>query len=98
MQKKPTLTTILFWFLATTTFAQTEWKTFKSTEENFSISLPSQPKQERTSGRTPLGNGHHIYSLDANGVSFVISNSIIEGSAKEPKGIKQTFDFARDLI
>src|ERR1044072_1930760 len=58
------LTVFLF---VVTVFGQGEWPRFKSTEENFTISMPAEPKQERTAGRTPLGNGHHIYSLDDNG-------------------------------
>ena len=98
MRKKMTPTAILLSFLLTSAFAQGEWPTFKSTEENFTISLPSEPKQERTAGRSPLGNGHHIYSLETNGVSFTISNSVIEDPPMQPKDIKRTLDLARDLV
>jgi hypothetical protein len=83
--------------LVSSGFAQ-EWPAFKSTEENFTISLPREPKQERTTGRSPLGNGHHIYSLDSGDVSFTVSISVIDPPLTKPKDIKQTFDFARDMV
>jgi hypothetical protein len=98
MRKRLTLTGLVVSFLLTTALAQGEWRSFKSTEENFTISLPSEPKQERTAGRSPLGNGHHIYSLETNGVSFLISNSVIENPPSQSKDIKRTLDFARDLV
>ena len=98
MRKKTTPTAILLSFLLTSAFAQGEWATFKSTEKNFTISLPSEPKQERTAGRSPLGNGHHIYSLETNGVNFTISYSVIENPPTQPKDIKRTLDLARDLV
>ncbi len=84
--------------LLTATFAQDEWPRFKSTEENFTISLPREPKQERTTGRTPFGNGHHIYTLEDNGVSFTVSYSVLENAPTQPKDIKRTLDLARDLV
>ncbi len=98
MRKNITPPVIVLMFLLTSAFAQGEWPTFKSTEENFTISLPSEPKQERTAGKSPLGNGHHIYSLEANDVSFTISNSVIEDPPTQPKDIKRTLDLARDLV
>ena len=78
-------------------FAQ-EWPSFKSTDENFQISMPAEPGQQRTSGKSPLGNGHHIYSLDNGGISYTISVSIIENPPTKAKDIKRTLDFARDLV
>ena len=98
MRKRLTLTGFVVSFLLTTALAQGEWRTFKSTEENFTISLPGEPKQERTAGRSPLGNGHHIYSFETNGVSFTISNSVIENPPSQSKDIKHTLDLARDLV
>ena len=96
--RKLTITGLIVSVLLTSALAQGEWPTFKSTEENFTISLPSEPKQERTAGRRPLGNGHHIYSLETNRVSFTISNSFIEDPPSQPKDIKRTLDLARDLV
>jgi hypothetical protein len=79
-------------------FKQAEWPKFKSTEENFTISMPSEPKQERTSGRGPFGNGHHIYSLESNGISYTVSNSVFENPPTQPKDIKRILDFARDMV
>lgn len=97
MRKNITSALILLLLLLSSAFAQ-EWRSFKSTEENFTISLPSEPKQEQTTGRSPLGNGHHIYSLETNGISFTISNSVIEDPPTQPKDIKRTLDLARDLV
>lgn len=97
MRKQITSVLIVLLLLLSSGFAQ-EWPTFKSAEENFTISLPSEPKQEQTTGRSPFGNGHHIYSLDSNGVSFTISNSVIDNPLTEPKDIKRTLDLARDLV
>ena len=96
--KKVTAPLFLLLTFLTVAFAQEEWRRFKSTEENFIISLPSEPKQERTTGRTPLGNGHHIYTLDSNGISFTVSYSILDGAPTQPKDIKRTLDMARDLV
>ncbi len=79
-------------------FAQGEWPTFKSTEENFTISLPREPKQEQTTGRTPLGNGHHIYTTEDNDVSFTVSYSMLDNAPTQPKDIKRILDMARDLV
>jgi hypothetical protein len=79
-------------------FKQVEWPKFKSTEENFTVSMPSEPKQERTSGRGPFGSGHHIYSLESNGISYTVSNSLFESPPTQPKDVKRIFDFARDLV
>ena len=98
MLNKITPVFLLSLFLLSGAFAQEEWPRFKSTEENFTISLPREPKQERTTGRTPLGNGHHIYTLDDNGVSFTVSYSVLENAPTQPKEIKRTLDMARDLV
>lgn len=79
-------------------FKQAEWPRFKSTEENFTISLPGEPKQERNSARGPFGNGHHIYSIESNGVSYTISNSVFDNPPTQPKDIKRILDFARDMV
>lgn len=79
-------------------FTQADWPTFKSTEENFTISMPGEPKQERTSGRSPFGNGHHIYSLESNGVGYTVSNSAFENPPAQPKDIKLILDLARDMV
>ena len=97
MRNKITLTFLASLFLLTGAFAQGEWPRFKSTEENFTISMPAEPKQERTAGRTPLGNGHHIYSLDDNGVSYTVSYSVLD-NAPTPKDLKRTLDMARDMV
>lgn len=98
MRKKITSASVLSLLLLTNAIAQGEWPSFKSTEENFTISLPGEPKQERTTGRSPLGNGHHIYSLENNGISFTISTSVIENPPIQSKDIKRTLDLARDLV
>ena len=94
-----TLFTFLFLLsLLSDGFAQGEWPRFKSAEENFTISLPREPKQERTTGRTPLGNGHHIYTTEDNDVSFTVSYSMLDNAPTQPKDIKRTLDMARDLV
>jgi hypothetical protein len=85
-------------FLLTAAVGQGEWQTFKSTEENFTVSMPREPQQERTTGRTPLGNGHHIYTLDDNGVSFTVSYSVLDNALTQPKDIKRTLDMSRDMV
>lgn len=79
-------------------FKQAEWPRFKSTEENFTISMPGEPKQERNSARGPFGNGHHIYSIESNDTSYTISNSVFDNPPAQPKDIKRILDFARDLV
>ena len=86
----------LLW--VTAAVGQDEWPKFKSTEENFTISMPREPQQERTAGRTPLGNGHHIYTLDDNGVSFTVSYSVFDNALTQSKDIKRTLDMARDMV
>ena len=78
-------------------FAQTSWSTLKSTDENFMISLPSEPKQETTNGKNPFGNGNHIYSLQNNDISYTISYSAFD-SPPDPKDTKRILDIARDLV
>ena len=92
------LTFIILLLLLGNTFAQGEWPTFKSIEENFTISLPREPKQERTTGRTPLGNGHHIYTTEDANVSFTVSYSMLDNAPTQTKDIKRTLDMARDLV
>ena len=79
-------------------FTQTKWRTFKSTEENFIISLPAEPQQEQTSGRGPLGNGHHIYRIESDGITYIVSNSVFENPRVLPGDIKKTLDFVRNLL
>lgn len=79
-------------------FRQAEWPKFKSTEENFVISMPGEPEQERNSAPGPFGNGHHIYSVESNGISYTISNSVFENPPARPKDIKRALDLARDLL
>jgi hypothetical protein len=79
-------------------FRQVEWPWFKSTEENFTISMPGEPKQERTSVRGPFGNSHHIYSIESNGISYTLSYSAFEYPATQPQEIKRILDFARDMV
>ncbi|HEU4387479.1 MAG TPA: hypothetical protein VFV34_06760 [Blastocatellia bacterium] len=98
MPNKTAAAFFLTLFLVTVAVAQGEWPRFKSTEENFTISMPREPQQERTTGRTPLGNGHHIYTLDDNGVSFTVSYSVLDGAPTQSKDIKRTLDMARDLV
>lgn len=85
-------------FLLTAALGQGEWPRFKSTEENFTISMPREPQQERNTGRTPLGNGHHIYTLDDNGVSFTVSFSVLDNAPPQSKDIKRTLDMTRDMV
>jgi hypothetical protein len=98
MPNKITAASFLSLCLLTATFGQGEWPRFKSTEENFTISMPREPQQERTPGRTPLGNGHHIYTLDDNGVSFTVSYSVLDNAPTQSKDIKRTLDMARDIV
>src|ERR1044072_8914494 len=60
--------------------------------------MPSEPKQERNSRRGPFGNGHHIYSLESNGISYTVSNSVFETPPAQPNDIKRILDLARDLV
>lgn len=98
MQNKTPAAFLLSLLLLTAAVGQSEWPSFKSTEENFTISMPREPKQERTTGRTPLGNGHHIYTLDDNGVSFTVSYSVLDNALTQPKDIKRILDMARDMV
>jgi hypothetical protein len=79
-------------------FRQADWPTVKSTEENFLVSMPDIPKQRRTRISGPLGKGHHIYKLEHNGITYTVSNSVFEKAPTQPEEIKQTLDFARDLL
>ena len=97
MTNKITPTLLLPLFLLTVALAQGEWPKFKSTEENFTISMPREPRQERNTGRTPFGNGHHIYTLDDNGLSFTVSYSVLD-NAPQSKEIKRILDMARDMV
>jgi hypothetical protein len=98
MPNKFAATFILSLFLLTAAAGQAEWPRFKSTEENFTISMPREPQQERTTGRTPLGTGHHIYTVDDNGVSFTASYSVLDNAPTQSKDIKRTLDMARDMV
>jgi hypothetical protein len=98
MQTQLKLVTIFALVLLGSGFTQVEWPTFKSTEENFVISLPAEPKQERNSQPGPFGNGHHIYTIDRGGIDYTISNSSFDNPPTQSKDIKQTLDFARDLV
>jgi hypothetical protein len=98
MHKNFKLLALLFSLPLVSGFTQADWLKFKSTEENFTISLPSEPSQEQTRGKSPLGNGHHIYRVESNGISYTISNSVLENPPAHPEDIKRTFDFARDLV
>ena len=98
MLNRMTAAFVLVLFLLAGAFAQGEWPKFKSTEENFSISLPREPKQERNTRPTPFGNGHHIYTLDDNRISFTVSYSVFDSAPTQPKDIKRTLDMARDLV
>lgn len=98
MLKKLKLISLLSLVLLAGGFRQADWLKFKSTEENFTISLPREPKQEWTRVRGPLGNGHHIYKIENNDITYTVSNSVFEKAVTEPKDIKRTLDFARDLL
>ena len=78
-------------------FAQ-EWPSFKSTEENFQISLPAEPGQERTSGTEMLGRNNHIYSLNKDGIDYTVSVSTFDKAPTEGKDIKRRLDFAVGLV
>jgi hypothetical protein len=97
LTKNLTFSLACFLLLGTTALAQ-EWPSFKSTDENFQISLPAEPKQERTTGKSPLGDGHHIYSLNNGGISYTISVSTIEPPPTKKTDINRTLDFARDIV
>jgi hypothetical protein len=98
MKQRLILITILILVFLTNVFAQTNWLTFKSTDENFVISLPSEPKQERTNMRGPFGNGHHIYSVENNSISYTVSYSAFDAPPTNPKDIKRILDTARNLV
>jgi hypothetical protein len=98
MHKMTKVTVVISLVLLACGFTQAEWPKFKSTEENFTISMPGEPKQERNSVRGPFGNGHHIYTIESNGISYVISNSAFDDPPTQPKDIKRILDFARDLV
>jgi len=98
MLKKLKLIALFSLVLRAGGFRQAEWLKFKSTEENFTVSLPSEPRQEWTRVRGPFGNGHHIYKIENNGITYTVSNSVFEKAVTEPKDIKRTLDFARDLV
>ncbi|HEU4386256.1 MAG TPA: hypothetical protein VFV34_00565 [Blastocatellia bacterium] len=98
MLNKTAAAVFLSLFLLTAVVGQGAWPKVNSTEENFTISMPREPRQERTTGRTPLGNGHHIYTLDDNGVSFTVSYSVLDNALTQPKDIKRTLDMARDTV
>src|SRR5438067_4022042 len=98
MPKTIKLAVVLSLVLLAGGFRQAERPRFKSTEENFTISMPGEPKQERNSARGPFGNGHHIYSIESNGISYTVSNSVFETPPTQPKDIKRILDFARDLV
>ena len=97
MTLNKTVLSIIVLLIVTTAFAQGDWPRFKSTEENFTVSMPREPKQERNPGRTPFGNGHHIYSIEDDGVSFTVSYSVLE-TAPAPKDVKRILDLARDMV
>jgi|SRR5882724_4278908 len=77
---------------------QSAWKTFKSTDENFIVSMPAEPEQEWTKGNSPLGNGHHIYNLDQQNLSYTVSYSELDAAPKDQKDIKRIFDISRDMV
>ena len=92
------LTTLLSLVLLTGGFTQADWPIVKSTEENFLIYMPDIPKQHRTRASGPLGKGHHIYKVEHQGITYTVSNSVFEKAPTQPEDIKQTLDFARDLL
>lgn len=84
--------------LITVGFSQADWPKIKSTEENFSISMPDIPRQHRTRASGPLGKDHHIYKVEHNGVTYTVSNSVFEKGPTSPEDIKRTLNYARDLL
>lgn len=98
MSKKLRMAAVISLVLLAGGFKQAEWPKFKSTEENFTISMPGEPKQERNSARGPFGNGHHIYSIESSGISYTVSNSVFDNPPTQPKDIKRILDTARDLV
>ena len=85
-------------FLFAVSGSAQDWKTFKSTDENFQISLPAEPEQQRTPGTDMLGYNNHIYSLNNSGILYTISVSTFNRAPTEGKDIKRRLDFAEGLV
>ena len=90
MQKQLRLIAIIGAFFIVSGFQNAGWSRFKSTEENFTISLPSEPKQERTNRKSPFGNGHHIYTVESNNISYTISNSSFDAPVPVAKMLSES--------
>ena len=85
-------------FSLTVGFQAADWPRFKSTEENFMISLPSEPQQERNNRKSPFGNGHHIYSVESNNISYTISYSSFDAPITDSKEIKRILGLSTDMV
>jgi hypothetical protein len=77
-------------------FQQAEWPKVESTKENFTISIPGEPKQKRTSMRGTFGSGHHIYSVESGGISYMVDTSHLELTPKRPQDIRTMLSLACD--
>lgn len=92
------LTIVVCTFFLTIGFQVADWLKFKSTEENFMISIPSEPKQERNNHKGPFGNGHHIYSVESNNISYTISYSSFDSPITDSKEVKRILGLSRDMV
>ncbi len=92
------LTALFILVLLTSGFRQADWPIIRSTEENFFVSMPDIPKQHRTKVSGPLGKSHHIYKVQHQGITFTVSNSVLEKAPTQIEDIRRTFDQARDLL
>src|SRR5882724_5393035 len=97
-QKQSGLVVVVGAFLLNSGFQSPDWPRFKSTEESFSVSLPREPAQERTNRKGPFGNGHDIYTVENDNVSYTISCSSFDAPVTDPKDIKRILDLSRDLV
>jgi hypothetical protein len=81
-------------------FRQAEWAKVESAKENFTISMPSEPKRERKRASEGdaffvLGSDQHIYSVESGGIDYRIETSHFHVAPKRPQDIKMILDFAR---
>ena len=101
MPKKLKLVAIVSLVMLAAGFRQAEWSKVESAKENFTISMPSEPKRERkrTSERDDffvLGSDRRIYSVESSGINYMIETSKFYVVPKRQQDIRMILSFACD--
>ena len=92
------LFTLFFLLLnATGESQQKEWLDIKSVEEDFAISFPSKPSDEKSDTRGFFHTGYHIYSVYEGKTSYSIGCYSVN-TPLEPDEIERKFNYVAELL